>query len=390
MRRNRLKQVVNIDDVERLARRRLPSAVYHAIAGGATEEVTLRANRQGFDRVWLRPRPLADLSGFDLSTTVLGERVDFPLMLAPTGMARMCDSGAEVALARAAARMGTIFVVSSAASQTLEEIADAARSTDRGTGSLWYQLFIPPNRDATLALLERVKNAGYPVLCVTIDTGVTGKRERDLRNRFNIPIRITPHLILAGVSRPYWACNFLFGRVGRVRAGKGQGVFAARQAYVRFATVIQSMRMPTWDDLRFVRENWDGKLVVKGLMRGDEVAEIIALGADGIVVSNHGGRNVDSVRASIAVLPEVIRAADGRAEVYVDGGIRRGTDVVKALALGARAVLVGRPYLWGLAAGGETGVDTVLMLFKTEIQSTMGLCGLRTIADIDADAIHVD
>ena len=387
MRRGRLRNVINIDEFEKLARRRLPHAVYDTIAGGATDEVTLRANRTAFEHIWLRPRVLADLSQLDMSTTVLGQKIALPVMLAPTGAARFVSSEAERGIARAAGRTGTIYAVSSAASQTLEEIAEAATEAASGMGSLWYQLYIPPSRAETVEVLDRVRKAGYAVLCVTIDTGVRLRKERDLRNNFTVPIRFSPALVLTGLSRPAWTWEFLFGRVGRVRGGNGQGKFSAKTAVDRLTRVVTNTRMPTWDDIRFIRENWDGSLVLKGIMRGDEVPALVELGVDGLVVSNHGGRNIDSVLPSIEILPEVVRAAAGRVEVYLDGGVRRGTDVVKAVALGARAVFVGRPYLWGAAVAGSAGVEAVLNIFKTEVLSTMEHCGLQTVAAIDSSAI---
>lgn len=392
MRQRRIAQMINMDDAERLARRRLPKAVYDAIAGGAGDEITMRANRLAYqERIWLRPRPLVDVSRCDSSTTVLGHKVSMPLMLAPTGIARMCDSEAENAVARAAGRAGTIFIVSNGSSEPFEKVMQSA------TGQLWFQMYIPSERSKAEQLLDRVAEAGYPVLCVTIDTAISAvdgrpllKRERDIRNNLTIPLRVSPKLIATGLSRPLWTKDFLFGRVGRVAQGTGSGLFTARSAYSNLANVLSSMKTPGWDDIAWIRERWPGKLVIKGVMRGEEVPRMVDLGVDGIVVSNHGGRIQDGVRATIEVLPEVVAVAGGRVEVFVDGGVRRGSDVVKALALGARAVLVGRPYMWGLAVGGEKGVDTVLEFFQSELQRTMALCGLGTIADIDSSAVRVD
>jgi isopentenyl diphosphate isomerase/L-lactate dehydrogenase-like FMN-dependent dehydrogenase len=374
-------RVYSVDAMTARARRRLPRGVFDAIEGGAGDEVTLRANREALQRLYLRPRALADVSRRDLSTTVLGQPVRMPVLLAPCGMARMADSDAELAVARAAGRAGTIFAVSGASSYSLEEIARAA------TGPLWYQLYLPPERAVADALLARVERAGYGVVCVTIDTAVEITRERDIRNRLTLPLRITPQLIAGGATRPAWAKDFLLGRVGQAHRMHGFGG-AVRTAYQNLVGTIENLVPVTHDDLAWLRERWPGRLVVKGVLRGEDCERMIALGVDGIVVSNHGGRTVDGLAPTIDVLPEVVEAAAGRAEVLIDGGFRRGTDVAKALALGARACLVGRPYMFGLAAGGEAGVDRVLAILAGELERAMALLGCATVADLDASIVR--
>jgi isopentenyl diphosphate isomerase/L-lactate dehydrogenase-like FMN-dependent dehydrogenase len=336
-----LADAINVYDVREKARW-LPRSVFDAIDGGAGEEVTLRANTSAFDDIWFRPRSLVDVSVRDTSTTVLGHRVSMPLLLAPCGMARVANSKAELAVARAAGDAGTIFVVSHASSYPLEEVAAAA------TGPLWYQLYLQGNRDETARLLERVEAAGYDVLCVTIDEPIAAKRERDLRNNLSIPLKMTPATLMTGLSNPRWAMDFVLGNVGR---GKGHGNYRMALTSVhRFASIVRSLTSVTADDVSWLRERWSGKLVLKGVMRADECDEMVALGADALVVSNHGGRCIDGTRPSIEVLPEVVDAVGGRVEILMDGGVRRGSHVVKALALGASAVLAGRPYMFGLAA----------------------------------------
>jgi len=358
----------------------LPRAVFDAIDGAAGDEITLRANRTAFDRIWLRPRALADVSTRNLSTTVLGQAISMPLMLAPCGFARMANSQAELAVARAAGKAGTLFAVSGSASYLVDEIARSA------TGPLWYQLYLPPKQSDAASLIDRVEAAGYGVLCITIDTAVTPKRERDYRNKLTVPLKMSPRLLWAGMSNPVWAKDFVMGNVGTRGVAPGV-VGGARTAYWSFAKTVQSMRPVTMRDLERLRSRWKGKVVVKGIMRGDECGAIVDAGVDGIVVSNHGGRNLDCVRPSIQILPEVVDAVGGRAEVYVDSGIRRGTDVIKALALGARACLVGRPYMFGLAVGGEAGVSRVLEIFRNEIEHSMALMGCATVNDIDASMV---
>jgi isopentenyl diphosphate isomerase/L-lactate dehydrogenase-like FMN-dependent dehydrogenase len=373
-----LRGVYNVEDLRRRARRRLPKAVFDIIDGGSGDDVTVRANREAFQRIWLRPRAMQDVSNVDLSTTVLGERITMPLMLDPCSFARICDSQAELAVARAAGRAGTVYAIAGGASETPQDIAKVA------TGPLWYQLYMSPDDDSTRRLLDRVEAAGYRTLCVTVDTMIKPYRETDLRNGITLPPQITPKLMMAGLSRPRWAKDFLLGR-----SGSPYRLRAARTAYENFAEAILHIKSVTFTELGWLRDRWRGPLVVKGIMRGDEVPAMIDAGVDGFVVSNHGGRNLDGVPATIDVLPEVVAAAEGRAQVFLDGGIRRGTDVVKALALGADAVLMGRPYMFGLAANGEAGVEQALELMRNEIHRAMAFCGAPTVAAVDATMVNV-
>jgi isopentenyl diphosphate isomerase/L-lactate dehydrogenase-like FMN-dependent dehydrogenase len=370
--------VYNVEDLRRRARRRLPKAVFDIIDGGSGDDVTLRANREAFSRIWLRPRAMQDVSNVDLTTTVLGEQISMPLMLDPCSFARICDSQAELAVARAAGRARTIYAIAGGASETPWDIAKVA------TGPLWYQLYMNPDDDRTRHLLDRVEAAGYRTLCVTVDTMIKPYRETDLRNGISLPPQITPKLMMAGLSRPRWAKDFLLGKSGSPYRLRG-----ARDAYENFAEAILHIKSVTFTELGWLRERWPGPLVVKGIMRGDEVPAMIDAGVDGFVVSNHGGRNLDGVPATIDVLPEVVAAAGGRAQVFLDGGIRRGTDVVKALALGADAVLMGRPYMFGLAANGEAGVEQALELMRNEIHRAMAFCGAPRVDAIDASMVNV-
>jgi isopentenyl diphosphate isomerase/L-lactate dehydrogenase-like FMN-dependent dehydrogenase len=240
-----------------------------------------------------------------------------------------------------------------------------------------------PDQGLNADLLDRVESAGYRTLCVTVDTPIKPYREKDLRNRVELPLTITPRLLAAGISRPLWARDFLLGN-----SGTGFSVMAAKNAYDNFADAIMHMKSVTRADVTWLRERWKGPLVVKGILRAEEVPTLLELGVDGIVVSNHGGRNLDGVPPTLQALPEVVEAAEGRAEVFLDGGVRRGTDVVKALALGARAVLTGRPYMFALAAGGEAGVDRVLELLRNEIHRAMAFCGVTSIDRIDASLVQ--
>ncbi|WP_103384262.1 alpha-hydroxy acid oxidase [Pseudonocardia dioxanivorans] len=413
MRSGRLAHVHNVEDMRRLARRRLPRAVFDIVDGGAGDEVTLRRNRESLDRIALKPRALADVAKVDTSTTILGDPVSVPFMLAPCSSARMCHSASEPAVARAAGRLGTAFAVAGGASEKPEVIARAA------TGPLWYQLYMKPEQQANVELVDRVEAAGYRVLCVTVDSAIKPYREKDLRNRVGIPLKISPQLVLAGASRPFWARDYLLGQsgggLGRIAAraarvnplakgtsarsapaepavepaGPALDVMAAKRAYDNLADAISHVKSVTVDDIRWLRERWAGPLVVKGILRGDEVPQLVDLGVDGIVVSNHGGRNMDGAPATIDVLGEVVDAAAGRAEVFLDSGVRRGADVVRALALGAQAVLVGRPYMFALAAAGEAGVDRVLELLRNEVVRVMSQLGAATVDEIDASLVDL-
>lgn len=371
----RLAKVINTHDMREQAKR-LPKAVFDAIDGGASDEITVRANAAEYQRISLRPRILTDVSGLDTSTTVLGQRVNMPLLLAPCGFALMTNHEAELPAVRAAGAAGTTFVVSGAGTKSLEEISRLA------SGPLWYQLYLPPERSAGAAIIDRAEAAGYEVLCVTVDSAVNGKRERDYRNHLTMPLKMSPNLLWTGLRNPVWTANFIRGG-----AGRGRGITGSRQVVGRFAEVVSTAKPVTLDDLVWIRNRWRGKLVVKGVQRAEEVEQIVSVGAEAVVVSNHGGRNLDTVRPTVRILPEVVAAAAGRVEVLLDGGIRRGSDVVKALALGATACLVGRPYMFGLGVGGEAGVARVLQIFQTEISQTMANLGCETVRDIDPSVI---
>ncbi|KJE19608.1 alpha-hydroxyacid dehydrogenase, FMN-dependent L-lactate dehydrogenase [Frankia torreyi] len=394
----RVQDAVNVEDVRKLARRRLPRVVFDALAGGAGDEVSLRRNRTAFDRIEFRPRPLADVATRDLSTTVFGERLSMPIMLAPTGAGRLARSSAEIAVARAAARANVVYMQSTVAAFPLEDVAA------HSTGTLWYQLYLPPDRSEVGDLLRRIAAAGYRALAITIDTPVLGNRERDTRNRL-MSRPPHPRTVLQGAGKPAWAADFVRGKVdylrGQLGAGRpGDPASSASPASPASpanpvplsldqtrATIASSSDCVTWADVERIRSLWEGPLLLKGLMRSDECDRFVELGVDGVVVSNHGGRQLDGVPATIDILPEVVDAAAGRLAVFLDGGVRRGNDVAKALALGAAGVFVGRPYLYGLAAGGEAGVLRVIELLRAEFDRAMALLGAATVADLDRSLV---
>ncbi len=301
-----------------------------------------------------------------------------PVLLGPAGYQRMAHRDAELAVARAAGAAGAGFALSTVSSYKLEDVAAEA------SGPKWFQLYFPPGGRSPEKIIRRAAAAGFDALCVTIDTPTKGLRERDSRNNFSVPLRISPKLLAQGAIRPSWALDFMRGGVGRGSLGFNRKVLSMKEAGNALSSALRPV---TEDDIRLVRELWDGPLVIKGVLRGDQAARLVDLGADGIVVSNHGGRQLDTATSTIEVLPEVVEAVAGRAEVYLDGGVRRGTDVAKALALGARAVLIGRPYLYGLAVGGEAGVRRVLDIMQDETENALGLLGCINVDEVERSCV---
>lgn len=344
---------VNIYEYEALAKERLPRPEYDFIAGGATDEITLRRTREAFDSIMLRPRMLVDISERDLSTTVLGQRIAFPIMVDPAGGHGRAHSDAELATARAAGAMGTVMILSSGSTYTLEDVAKAA------TGPIWFQQYLYKDRELSKLMAQRAEAAGYRALCLTLDSTVRAKRERNIRNNYSTAP--SPNYAGLELQDNSWG--------GNSDAPRGANQLIDRAA--------------TWPYLDWLAANTPLPLLVKGIMTGEDARLCAEHGVKALIVSNHGARNLDTTFASIEVLPEVVEAVDGRVEVYLDGGIRRGTDVLKALALGARAVLIGRPLFWGLAVDGEAGLRTVLEMLRDELNMAMGQCGRPTIQSID-------
>ena len=348
-------QPLSIREFESEARRRLDPAVYDYFAGGADDEVTLRANESAFGRIGLVPRVLCGAGTPDLSTTLLGCRLSMPVVIAPTAFHRLAHPDGECATARASAAAGTIMTVSMASTVPIEEIASQARASSPGDDvRLWFQLYLQPDRAFTEVLIRRAEAAGCTALVITVDSPVFGRRERDLRNRF--------HDLPAGMC-----CENL-----RESHGVREIVFSPEFS---------------WTDIDWLRKVTSLKIVLKGIVHPADAQLAICHGADAVIVSNHGGRQLDTAPATINLLPAIADAVDGRIPVLMDGGIRRGTDVVKALALGASAVAVGRPVLWGLAVGGEVGVKQVLEMLRAELALALALCGCGSPADVSRDLV---
>lgn len=365
----------SVDELRTRARRRLPRPVFDFIDGGAEDEATLRANRDDFARLTFRPDALVDVSARSQRVTVLGHDLPTPVLLAPCGLARLAHREGELAAARAAAAFGTVFSLSTASSRSIEEVAGT------GPGLRWFQLYVWQDRSATRTLVERARDAGFDAICFTIDVPLSGQRERDLRNGMTIPPKPAPRTVANWARHPLWLRQALLGEPITFRNFVGQ---AASDSAVALGTFVNRQLNPAmcWDDLVWLREIWDGPLVVKGVMTGRDARRAVELGAQAVVVSNHGGRQLDGLPSTVSVLPEVVAEVGADAEVYLDSGVRRGADVVKALALGARACLVGRPWMYGLAAGGEAGVTRALDLLTSEIDRVQALVGNTDVREL--------
>jgi isopentenyl diphosphate isomerase/L-lactate dehydrogenase-like FMN-dependent dehydrogenase len=377
-------QVVSVADLRRLARQRLPRVAFDYIDGGADGEVTLRENCRVFDDVALRPRSAVVTKGTGLGTRVLGIDVSLPILLAPVGSCRMFWPRGEAVAARAAGAAGTVYILSTLSGTRLEEVKAASR------GPCWYQLYLCGGRDVALATIARAKAAGYGALVVTIDTPVAGLRERDFRNGVKELLGRNPWAALPFVwqflARPRWLAAFLAD--GGLMSFPNVLLPEGPMPYVDVGAAL-AQSATRWEDLHWIREAWGGPIVIKGVHTADDARRAVDGGASAVVVSNHGGRQLDGVAPTLRVLPEVVAAVGGRVEVLLDSGIRRGGDVVKALCLGARAVLVGRAYAYGLGAGGGPGVTRAIDILRADLERTLRLLGCPSVADLDASYVDV-
>jgi L-lactate dehydrogenase (cytochrome) len=377
----RVPELLCVEDYRRLARRRLPRLAFDFIDGGADGEVTLRRNLAAFERLTLRPRHLVDVSSRSLETTVLGERVALPVLIAPTGMSRVAGRGGDVAGARAAAAHGAVFVLSTMSSDSIEDVRAAA------SGSLWFQLYLWAERSILERLLDRARTAGCRALVVTVDVPVIGNRRRDARNGFALPPRVRWRTAADLLRHPRWLAHAP-SAVGAAHFLDDAGVRpSGTMEHARLVNRLLANPASSWRDLTWLRDRWDGSLLLKGTLTAEDARLAVECGVDGIVVSNHGGRQLDGAPASLDALVEVAEAVGDQVELLVDGGVRHGTDVIKARALGARAVLVGRPWLYGLAAAGEAGVAGVLEILRTEIDRALALLGRPRFDDVDASVL---
>jgi L-lactate dehydrogenase (cytochrome) len=377
-------KVVNIEDLRRLAQRRLPKAVFDYLDGGAEAEQTLAENCRAFRDVMFRPRGAVAVGDCDLKTRVLEHELSFPAMLAPVGYSRLMHPGGEVAAARAAGEAGTGYILSTISGHKVENVKAAS------TGPVWYQLYLLGGRGAAEGALDRARRTGCSALVITVDTPVAGLRERDPRNGMKellgtsvlAKIPYLPNIL----AHPGWVTSFL--RDGGVP--KLENIVIPGKGPMELVDVTAALAQSTvaWEDLRWIREQWTGPIVVKGVLIGDDARRAVDEGAAAVVVSNHGGRQLDSVSPTLRALPEVVAAVKGQIPVLMDGGVRRGSDIAKAICLGARAVLVGRAYAYGLAAAGQPGVARALYILRTDFERTLRLLGCGSATALDRSYVE--
>ncbi len=373
----RLARAADVEDLRRIARRRLPGGVFDYIDGAAEDERTKHRNQEGFARLEFRPRVLRDVSHVDPSTTILGQPLAFPLILAPTGFSRIADSDGELAVARAAGRVGIPYSLSTLSTRSIEEVAAV------NPGRKWFQVYVWKDRGLVKEMLDRAAASGYEAILITVDTAVLGRRERDVRRGFSLPPKIGWETIVDGMRHPAWTWDFLrsepiaFANVVGREVGDGSDPVSLSE-YIN-SQFDQSL---SWADIEWFQSMWNGPVVIKGVQTVEDAVIAADVGADAIALSNHGGRQLDDAPVPIELVGPVADAVGDRIEIICDGGVRRGSDIVKALALGATACMAGRAYLYGLGAAGERGVDHVLDFLQTGVTRTMALCGVRTIDEL--------
>ncbi len=372
----------NIEDLRAVSRQRLPKWIFEFVDRGSEDEWAIVHNRDAFRRIKLRNRALVDISQRDVGTTLFGKRIALPLAIAPTGSAGLLWYEGDVALAKAAAKSGVPFTAAASSLASLEAIAG------QGGGERWFQTYLWKDRALLENLVSRAERAGYGALVVTVDIGIGTNREFNYRNGQVNPFRPSYPTVRDILKRPRWMTTVLFRHLATTGMPRQANIgpeftHAADPLHMRDAAV-------TWDDFARLRARWRGTLIVKGVMRASDAERAVAHGADGVVVSNHGGRNMDSAAASIDALPAVVEAVGARTTVLLDSGIRRGSDIVKALALGAKAVLIGRATLWGIASGGQAGAERALALLRREYEQTLAYLGCRSAQDLDRDALASD
>lgn len=376
----RLARILNYEDARAVSKSRLPKSLFDYVDGGANDEVTRARNVDDFRALVLRQK-VGEWVQPDLRTNVLGRDIDIPVLPAPCGGMRVVHPDGDIGVAASAARNGTIHVASSASGYTLEDIASTG-------GSQWFQLYTMGGRPMMESLVERAQRAGYEAIVVTADTAVNGYRERDVRNGFSLSlavnfetaIRMAPQL----VTKPGWVYRFL--RDGLAYSLANTAMLAEdgkALPLTEMARALPSSQSPTWNDIAWVRENWDGPMLIKGLNTPEDARRAVDAGAQGIVVSNHGGRQLDGAPSSISMLPSIVEAVGADVDILLDSGVRRGTDVIKAVALGAKAVLIGRMTMWGLAVGGGAGVDRMFDIIRADMTKSMQIMGCPAVKDLD-------
>jgi L-lactate dehydrogenase (cytochrome) len=387
--KRRLATAANTDDLRRIAKRRLPAGVFDYIDGGAEDERTMRANREAFAQLRFRPRVLRDVSAIETTTSLLGREIPIPLVLAPTGFTRIADPQGELAVARAAQRAAVPYTLSTLSTRSIEEVAEA-----NGNGRRWFQVYVWKDKGLLRDMVDRAAAAGYEALVITVDTANLGRRERDVRRGFELPPKLGLDSIVDGVLHPSWTWRFVraepirFANVATSAAAADapEGTSAVNLA-ATFATQFDARL--SWDDVAWFRSIWNGPIVIKGIQSVDDARVAADAGVEAIALSNHGGRQLDDAPPPLDLVAPVADEVGGRVEIICDGGVRRGSDIVKAVALGATACMAGRAYLYGLAAGGELGVDKVLGLLADDVRRTMALLGVARIGELSTDYLEV-
>lgn len=373
--------IVEIADLKARAKRRVPKLFFDYADSGAYTESTYRANESDFSRIKLRQRVMVDMSGRSLETTMIGQKVSMPVALAPTGLTGMQFADGEMLAARAAEEFGVPFTLSTMSICSIEDVASVT------TKPFWFQLYVMRDRDFVLDLIDRAKAANCSALVLTADLQILGQRHKDIRNGLSAPPRLTPKHLWQMATRPRWCWNMLQTSRRTFRNIHGHAKSVTDLASLNAWTMEQFDPQLSWKDVEWIKERWGGPLIIKGILDVEDAKMAAETGADAIVVSNHGGRQLDSAHSSISMLPRIVEAVGDRIEVHLDGGIRSGQDVLKAVALGAKGTFIGRPFLYGLGAMGKPGVTLALDIIRKEMDVTMALCGKRKIADINRDII---
>ena len=378
----RLASAASVADLRRIARRRLPGGVFDYIDGGAEDERTLARNEAAYAELAFRPRVLQGVQEADISSSILGRPLSYPLVLAPTGFTRIADPEGELAVARAADRAGLPYTLSTLSTRSIEEVRSVSR------GRLWFQVYAWRDRGLVKEMVERAAAADYEALVLTVDTAVLGRRERDVRRGFSLPPSIGPRTLIDGALHPAWTWSFVRSEPIRFANVVGRDVGDGTSP-VKLSDYINSQFDPSlsWKDVDWLRGVWSGPLLVKGVQTVEDALTAVEVGAEAVVLSNHGGRQLDGAPAPLSLVAPVADAVGGRAEVICDGGVRRGGDIVKAVALGATACMAGRAYLYGLGAGGERGVSRVLGWLAADMRRTMSLIGVGRVGELGRSAV---
>lgn len=380
-----LAKVADVGDLRTLAKKRLPAGCFDYIDGAAQDEVTAAANVSAYTKYFFRPRVLRDVSSIDTSTELLGGKIPFPLMIAPTGFDRIAHSEGELAVARAAERAGIPYSLSTMGTRSIEEVADV------NSGRKWFQVYVWRDKPLLKEMLERAAAAEYEGIMITVDTAVLGRRERDVRRGFSLPPKVGLDTVFDGMRHPRWTWDFLRSDPIQFANVTGSSSVGDGSTPVTLSEYINSQFDPTlsWRDIEWFRENWPGMVMIKGVQTPEDAEIAAGMELDGVILSNHGGRQLDYAPAPIDLVAPVADVVAGRAAVICDGGVRRGSDIVKAVALGADACMIGRAYFYALGAAGERGVDWVLEFLRAGVEHTMALSGIGSVAELSRDLIEV-